>query len=305
MPPSSPPGLARRIIMHPVVLLIIGMALQLGAVIAVGAGGAMLVSRVGGSPALMAGFNILIALVSIVALWLLVHFVERRPLTELSLPGSASEWGMGAGVGAGAMVLTIGVIALLGGYRIAGTHGAGVLIAIAGITIQSGFAEEIVFRGIIFRLIEKWLGSWAALAISAGLFGAAHLANPNATLLSAFAIALEAGIMLGAVYMVTRRLWAAIGLHMAWNFTQGGIFGVAISGFGAKGLLDPVMSGPALLTGGSFGAEASLPAMILCTAIGLVFLVRAWRSGAFVAPSWRRFKTGEAEPDVDVAFAFA
>src|SRR3546814_4514721 len=90
-------------------------------------------------------------------------------------------------------------------------------------------------RGVIFRLIERWLGSWIALAISAALFGAGHLANPNASWFAAVCIALEAGIMLGAIYMVTRRLWAAVGIHAAWNFTQGGIYGIAISGLDTQG----------------------------------------------------------------------
>src|SRR3546814_14021170 len=85
-------------------------------------------------------------------------------------------------------------------------------------------------RGVIFRLIERWLGSWIALAISAALFGAGHLANPNASWFAAVCIALEAGIMLGAIYMVTRRLWAAVGIHAAVNFTPGGVYGIAISG---------------------------------------------------------------------------
>ena len=58
--------------------------------------------------------------------------------------------------------------------------------------------------------------------------------------------------MLAALYMLTRRLWAAIGLHAAWNFAQGGIYGVAVSGFEVGGLLRPRMTGPDLLTGGSF-----------------------------------------------------
>ena len=156
--------------------------------------------------------------------------------------------------------------------------------------------EEILLRGLIFRLLEKWLGSWAALTISALLFGLAHIANPNSSLFAAIAIALEAGILLAAVYMVTRRLWAVIGLHMAWNFTQGGIFGVAVSGNEIEGLLASVMDGPELLTGGAFGAEASIPAILICTGIGLACLRRAHLDGRFVAASWHRFKTGDALP---------
>ena len=192
------------------------------------------------------------------------------------------------------MVVTIGAIAALGGYHVIGRNGPAVLLIIAAVSIQSGLVEEIIIRGIFFRFTEQWLGSWAALISSAALFGALHLANPNATPLAAFAIAIEAGILLAAIYMVTRRLWAAIGLHMAWNFTQGGIFGVAVSGNDIKGLLISQSSGSPLVSGGQFGAEASVPAMLICTAIGLYFLRRAHREGQFVRASWHRFKTGEA-----------
>ncbi len=101
--------------------------------------------------------------------------------------------------------------------------------------------------------------------------------------------------MLGAIYMLTRRLWAAIGLHMAWNSVQGGVFGIKVSGTDVPGLLISKSSGSELLTGGAFGAEASLPAIILCTAVGICFLWRAKQKGQVVAPSLHRFKTGEAE----------
>jgi membrane protease YdiL (CAAX protease family) len=145
-----------------------------------------------------------------------------------------------------------------------------------------------MLRGVFFRLIESWLGSWIALILSAAVFGALHLGNPNASLLAGSAIALEAGVMLAALYMLTRRLWAAIGLHAAWNFSQGGIYGIPVSGFKQDGILIPRISGSDLLTGGSFGAEASLPAIIVCTAFGIALLVLAYRRDRFVKPFWLR-----------------
>ena len=86
-----------------------------------------------------------------------------------------------------------------------------------------------------------------------------HLVNPDATLWGAIAIAIEAGCMLAACYAATRNLWVPIGLHFGWNFAAGGIFSTVVSGNGAsQGLLDATTSGPALLTGGDFGPEASL-----------------------------------------------
>ena len=77
--------------------------------------------------------------------------------------------------------------------------------------------------------------------------------NPNATLFSSFAIAMEAGVLLGAAYVLTRRLWLAVGIHFAWNFTQGGIFGGRVSGITMDGLLESQLSGPTLFSGGSSG----------------------------------------------------
>jgi len=218
--------------------------------------------------------------------------VERRPAREFATRGAAIELGAGLGIGLILFSSVVAVIALLGGYRVIGYHSASVLIPVVGIAIVSGFTEEIVFRGWFFRLTEQWLGSWAALVLSAALFGGLHLGNANATLLAGAAIALEAGIMLAAIYMITRRLWAAIGVHAAWNFAQGGIYGIPVSGGAMDGILRPDIRGSDLLTGGAFGAEASLPAIVVATTFGIVLLVIAYRRGRFVAPIWVRDRQG-------------
>jgi uncharacterized protein len=233
---------------------------------------------------------------SVLAYWIIVRFIERKPFSDFSLTGAAKEYGFGVAIGAGAMSITIGVIAAFGGYHVVGSNGPRILIAVLSMAIISGVFEEVLIRGVVFRFLEQWLGSVAALALSAFLFGALHLANPGASWLAAIAIALEAGIMLGAIYMLTRRLWAAIGLHMAWNAAQGGLFGVKVSGTDVKGLIVSQSQGSDLLTGGAFGAEASLPAIIICTSIGIYILWLAYKKGRFIAPSWHRFKTGEALP---------
>ena len=115
-----------------------------------------------------------------------------------------------------------------------------------------------------------------------------HLPNPEATALSSAAIALEAGVMLAAAYMLTRRVWLAIGIHMAWNFTQSGIFGAPTSGVPSPGFLEGQLHGPALLSGGTFGPEASIVAVTVCLALGLYMLRLAHAKGHILQPSWRR-----------------
>jgi hypothetical protein len=116
-----------------------------------------------------------------------------------------------------------------------------------------------------------------------------NLSNPGATLQGVLFIAIEAGVLLGAAYMLTGRLWLSMGFHMAWNFTQAAIFPVHVSGSGtAQGLVKAAIAGPDLLTGGVFGMESSLVAFVLLTTTGVVLLVLAVRRGRIVPPSWKR-----------------
>lgn len=288
------PTLIDRIRSHPLVLLIIGLAIMIGMSFVAGPMGVALYDALGNSDWTELLSSVLAAALAVLGYWLFTLLVERKPFDDFVLAGAWREWLFGVAIAVGIMTAVIGVMALGGGYGITGYNGAHVLVKMLAISITSGVIEEIILRGLFFRMIEKWLGSWTALVLSAALFGLAHIANPNSSWLAAFAIALEAGILLAALYMLTRRLWAVIGLHMAWNFTQGGIYGVAVSGFESDGLIRPIIGGPDLLTGGAFGAEASLPAIVLCTGTGLYFLYRAHVAGQFIAPSWHRFKTGEA-----------
>ena len=217
-----------------------------------------------------------------------VRLVERRPATELSGRGAVGETGAGIAVGAGLQAACVGAVAALGYFQVTGSNPVSVVAPTFALAVASGYVEEVVFRGVLFRIVEESLGTWIALALTSLLFGFAHMSNPNATVFSSFTIAMEAGVLLGAAYVLTRRLWLAVGIHFAWNFTQGGIFGVRISGLAADGLLESELSGPAFLTGGEFGLEASVFALALGTGTGVLLLVRAGRRGQFIAPFWRR-----------------
>ena len=217
-----------------------------------------------------------------------VHLVERRPAAELSGGGAVRETGAGVAVGAGLQTACVGAVAALGYFQVAGLNPVSVVVPTFAMSVASGYVEEVVFRGVLFRIVEESLGTWIALGLTSLLFGFAHMSNPNATAFSSFAIAMEAGVLLGAAYVLTRRLWLAVGIHFAWNFTQGGIFGGRVSGLSMDGLLESELSGPMLLSGGEFGLEASVFALTLGTATGVLFLIRAGRRGQFIAPFWRR-----------------
>jgi membrane protease YdiL (CAAX protease family) len=125
--------------------------------------------------------------------------------------------------------------------------------------------------------------------ISSGVFGFVHLLNPGGTLTGAIYISIEAGLLLAAAYMLTRRLWLSIGFHMAWNYVQSAIFsGVVSGGVSEPGLIRSNIRGPDVLTGGSFGLESSIIAFALCTTAGIVLLIMAVRRGNIVPPPWKR-----------------
>ena len=217
-----------------------------------------------------------------------VKLAERRPLGEFGRRGALKELAAGLAIGAALFGTSIAILAALGLYRIHGVRDPSVLIVPLAMSIGAGVIEEILFRGVIFRITESSLGTWLALLISAALFGLVHLANPVKSMLGALSIIFEAGVMLAAAYLLTRRLWLPIGIHIGWNFTQGGIFSVPVSGFATNGLFDGTITGPEWLSGGHFGVEASVVAVVVCVAFALVLIRSAARRGHFIAPHWRR-----------------
>jgi membrane protease YdiL (CAAX protease family) len=217
-----------------------------------------------------------------------VRLIERRPVVELALRDALPAFGKGFFVGAALFSATILVLWAMGVYSVIAVFGVDALVAPLMSALAAGFIEELVFRGVLFRVVEESLGSWLALGVTALAFGLLHAFNPGATWVSTLAIALEAGVLLAAVYMYSRRLWTCIGLHCAWNFAEGGVFGASVSGGKAGGLLGARFRGPDLLTGGKFGPEASVVAVLICLAAGIAFVQLARRRGYVVRPFWRR-----------------
>ncbi len=140
---------------------------------------------------------------------------------------------------------------------------AGALAGAFGLLVFAAAFEEILFRGVLFQMLEKSIGTGWALALSGMLFGVLHLGNTNATLIGAVAVGL-AGVALGALFAWTRDLWLLTGVHVMWNFMQGPIFGVAVSGNSFQGFIQPRIQGAEIFTGGAFGFEAGIITIVLC-----------------------------------------
>ena len=210
------------------------------------------------------------AILGLYTLWRRMDGYRRAP--DLAMRKlNAGLWG-GFGIGAVFFALVTGSIALLGGYRIGAVQWDTVsLVKSLFQFLIVGVGEEVLFRGIVFRMLDERWGTLVALVLSSLLFGFLHITNDNATVWSSIAITIEAGLLLGAAYKWSGSLWLPIGIHWSWNFFQGPVFGFAVSGNETYSLISPVIDGPLWMTGGDFGAEASVPAVILGLAVTILF----------------------------------
>ena len=210
----------------------------------------------------------------------LVGSYEDRKIEELSMRKCLKHTGIGLLWGVLMMAAIIGIFALCGWYKIVGCcFNVAVVYRLLMTYFVVAVGEEIVFRGIMFRLLDSQFNVWVALLISAVVFGIAHIINPNATVVSTIGISLASGVLFGLLFKYYRTLWVPIGIHWSWNFVQGTVTGSPVSGMVPDySILNSVTSGPELLTGGSFGPEASIILMILglvlCILVGAKLIVR-------------------------------
>ena len=281
--------LIRRIVDFPLVAMIIAIALFIAASAAATLLGKLLPSMAANATAATKG-AIAIALMLAVYKLVIVRLGER-PRDDLPAAGAVTSLAAGLLTGSLLFCALVGIAALFDVYNIIGPGDTRELVKdLIGMTILTAFMEELLFRGMLFRWIEAFAGSWAALVVTSALFGLAHIFNANATWMSSLAIMVEAGALLGGAYMLSRNLWVPMGLHAAWNFTQGFLFDVPVSGNDMHGLVQAKLSGPVLLSGGPFGLEASMIGVVLSIPLGAFLILLAARRGHIVQPMWIRDK---------------
>jgi hypothetical protein len=149
-----------------------------------------------------------------------------------------------------------------GGLLQKATPVVGMVLVFTGV----GWGEELLYRGYQLQNLEEGANLTWGVLLSSIFFALGHLANPNVSLAAVLGL-VASGIFLAYGYTSTRQLWLPMGLHIGWNFFEGTVFGFPVSGIGDfPRLLQPAISGPALVTGGAFGPEAGL---VLLPALGL------------------------------------
>ncbi len=222
--------------------------------------------------------NIPIFLITAVVLLLLynllIRYVEANDACKIAPRKDISSIGNGLFIGFSYFIIVTVTMSLCGYYHIKSIQfdWEKQLFSFT-LFFLVAVSEEIFFRGILFRMINRRWNIWAALVISALIFGGLHIFNDNATLWSSIAIAIEAGSLLGAAYAYSKNIWLPIGIHWIWNYTQGNILGFPVSGEdNVTSIITPEISGPQWLTGGSFGAEASVISAVIGLLISLWFI---------------------------------
>ncbi len=231
-----------------------------------------------------------ILLTALGAYWAYVHWHEKRDATELHL--RPIHLLLGGASGAALVALPMAVLFAVGAYELVLFRGASpALLGVAALIGIAATLEELVYRCLLFRLLERAWGTMPALAVQAVAFALQHLENVEqggtrdvVTMLVSVTLV---GLLWAAVFVQARNLWVAAANHAAWNFT------ILLSGLPLSGIedwrklapLESRFAGPDWLTGGIFGPESSL-LVIASTTVAVVLLLRAARRrGAFVVPA--------------------
>ena len=225
---------------------------------------------------------------AVAAFLIMVLAYERRTLASTGFTRTyiARDLTIGFLFGGALMAVVIVALMLSGVYH---PIGLGTLGTGAGLWLLTylctAIFEETAFRAYLLRVSgERW-GATFGLVVSSIVFGLIHLGNPAPGLttlqhyIGPIFIALEAGLLMGALYIWTGRIWMSIGLHWAWDFFEGPVFGTGVSGIPAPSFINAHIQGPFVLTGGSFGPEAGLPCLLICTTAALLVIRQAKRRG--------------------------
>ncbi|MGW9498740.1 CPBP family intramembrane glutamic endopeptidase [Streptomyces prasinus] len=256
---------------------------QLSAVVLVAMIGSQVVAAVENNPWLQLVLGLLVSVLAVLVYGWVVSKTEHRPATEVARKGAGAAIGRGMLIGVAMFGAVITNIYVNAHYEINGLGSVSGAVGLVGFMAAASVTEELIFRGILFRIIEERTGTWIALTLTGLLFGLSHLLNPDADLWGALAIAIEAGGMLAAAYAATRTLWVPIGLHFGWNFAAAGIFSTEVSGNNTpQGLLDTMTSGPTWVTGGDFGPEGSVYAVLFGVLVTIGFMWLAHKRGNLV-----------------------
>lgn len=225
--------------------------------------------------------NVILFVPAIFCGWLCGKFLEGLPFRALGL-WFTKNWlkDLIFGLIAGAASITFAVLTaiLFGGMRLEINRSAGssaiylTLFVSLVVFVVGAIAEEAYFRGYILQTFARARLAWLAIALTSLFFASGHLGNRNADWVSTLNTAL-AGVWFSVAYLKTRNLWFPFGIHLMWNWLQGAIFGIPVSGITSlttAPFMNETEKGAKIITGGDYGIEGGVAcaiAIIVSTAL--------------------------------------
>ena len=214
-------------------------------------------------------------------------FYETGQIPELATNKFGRDFGLGLMIGFGLQSIFILALYLNGDYSIYHINEWTAIVPGLMDALVAGVISEILLRGVILRFLEQGLGTVAAIVIVAIMFAIAQVSVNGNHWLSVMAIAMQAGALFSAAFIFTRTLWLPIFMHFAWDFAEPSVYGGINPGISLKeSLFVSKISGPEFLSGGKFGPGYSLPSIIFCFIIAILFLILAKRKNNFIKSSW-------------------
>jgi membrane protease YdiL (CAAX protease family) len=257
-----------------------------------------------GGKEMLSGINIIfmtgIDCALVLGAWITLRWIDHRPFALLGMSFSLEglkEFFIGSIFGI-LYLTSIALILLITGWASFsfGNMDSQVLLSMLTYLVffaVAGFLEEVVNRGYLFQAFIEGTRAWIAILIFSLVFSLGHILNEELSWVGGLNLFLH-GILFSLAYLKTRSLWVPIGMHVAWNWTQGPLWGMNVSGTTIdNSFLVSVPKGPALLSGGDFGAEGSL--ITLVVTIGLVLYI--WKA-RWIKPTqekarlWQEYPSG-------------
>ncbi len=230
-------------------------------------------------------FRLILLGSALLAGYLCNRWLEGLPWRALGLTLHARWWRdfiIGSLIGVVSLAFATAIAAAAGGLRFTASPRI-MLLQVVQTLLMSGvlfifaaLAEEALFRGYPLQTLARAKLAWLAVLLTSVPFAAIHLQNPNVVKGFTFINTALAGVWLAIAYLRTRSLWLPLGVHWAWNWALGSLFGLPVSGIttiAPNPLLHGTDLGPAWLTGGSYGIEGG----VACTIALIVSTVFIWR----------------------------
>lgn len=206
------------------------------------------------------------------------RFIEKRPLVSMGMRKDKAVSGYLKGMLTG-LAMFSGVVLIniiLGAMSFQGLNtnlNIGLLVIYLFAWLVQGMSEEFIFRGFLMNSIGGKHSMFSAVVISAGAFSFAHILNSGVTVLALVNIFFFGAFM--SLYMICfDNIWGVSAIHAIWNFSQGNLFGISVSGTGSGETLFLTSSSEskAIVNGGAFGAEGGIATtIILIIAFAVLF----------------------------------